>query len=162
MSRLSKKKQLPVIIVCENIRSAYNVGSIFRCADAARVQEIILVGITPTPLNKKVKKTSLGAEKTVPWRHLWNRETCIQDLQKKKFTILALESTKNSKPYSSFRATFPLALIVGNEVEGIDVSTLAKADHIIQIPMRGKKESLNVSHATAVVLFDFARKYFKK
>jgi tRNA G18 (ribose-2'-O)-methylase SpoU len=102
MSRLSKKKKLPVIIVCENIRSAYNVGSIFRCADAARVQEIILVGITPTPLNKKVKKTSLGAEKTVPWRHLWNRETYIQDLQKKKFKFLPLnlQRTPSRIPHS--------------------------------------------------------------
>ncbi len=146
-------------LVLDNIRSAHNVGAIFRTADAAGVEKIYLIGTTPAPIDRfgrtrpDIQKTALGAEKSVAWEHVSNTEPFLKQLKKEGVTILALEQHEKSKDYKKIKLKGATALIVGNEVEGIPESILKKADHIIEIPMRGKKESLNVSVATGIALF---------
>jgi len=149
------------VLVLHNIRSIHNVGSIFRTADAAGVSRIILSGYTPTPLDrfndprKDFIKVSLGAEKSVPWSTVKTLRPTLTRLKKDGYTILALEQSSVSTPLFSYKSKKDerAVLIVGNEVRGIAKGTLALADHIVEIPMRGKKESLNVSVAAGVALF---------
>ena len=158
-----------IFLILHNIRSAYNVGSIFRTADGAGVSKIYLCGISPTPpthevvgapttsvgATNKILKTSLGAEKTVPWEY--NKQTwrLLRKLKVKneKLKIIALEQMPNSKNIFKFKPRFPLALIVGNEVRGLNKKILSYADKIVEIPMFGKKESLNVAVATGIALY---------
>ena len=154
--RDSRKK---VFLILHNIRSVYNVGSIFRTADAAGVAKIYLTGYTPAPLDrfgktrKDLAKVALVAEKMVPWEHCLKIKTLLQRLRKENIKIAALEQAENSINYKTFKLTRPTALILGNEVSGIEKNVLKLCDRTIQIPMRGKKESLNVSVATGIALF---------
>lgn len=141
-------------MVLDNLRSAYNVGSIFRTADAYKVSQLFLTGYTPTPLNRKVAKTSLGAENYVSWQYRTYGVSCIKQLKKDQVKIICLENgVRRSKPIFSFKPVLPIAVVVGNEVEGIKKSILRLADEIIYIPMYGKKESFNVSVAVGIFLF---------
>jgi len=156
-----KKKE--VILILHNIRSAYNVGSIFRTADAAGVSKIYLSGYTPAPINnfkkenKMIIKTALGAEKSIPWNKISNIGDLIKNLNKEKIEIVALEQSKKSINYKKFKRKNKIAIILGNEVNGISKAILDKCDKIIDIPMKGKKESLNVSVAAGVALFEIIR-----
>ncbi|MBI3632329.1 MAG: TrmH family RNA methyltransferase [Candidatus Vogelbacteria bacterium] len=148
-----------VVLVLDNIRSTYNVGSIFRIADCAGVSKIYLVGVTPDPIDrfgrerKDIAKVALGAEKTVSWGHVRDIKILIKNLKKDGLEIVALEQSPNSINYKKFKPKFPLALVLGEEVKGIGVDTLKFCDKIIEIPMAGQKESLNVSVATGIALF---------
>ncbi|MBI2098033.1 MAG: RNA methyltransferase [Candidatus Vogelbacteria bacterium] len=144
-------KQLSLIL--HNIRSAYNVGAIFRTADAAGVKKIYLCGYTPTPANPKVAKTSLGAEKSVVWKKCFSTGRLIEELKSKGVKIVALEQTPASLDYRRFKPVFPLAVIVGNEVKGLSVTIIKRADSVCHIPMRGKKESLNAAVAAGVFIY---------
>jgi len=146
-------KEQEIYLILHNIRSAYNVGSIFRTADAAGVKKIYLCGYTPTPDNQKVVKTSLGAEKYVPWEYHKQTWQLLKKIKIKKIHIIALEQTKKSVDYRQFKPRFPLALVVGNEVKGLSKKILTYADKIIAIPMYGRKESLNVAVATGIALY---------
>ena len=137
-------------VVCDNIRSLENVGSIFRTSDALGVSKIFLCGITGYPPNEKISKASLGAEKTVPFEYHWQTWRVIDKLKKSKVKIIALENIKGSVPFTKFNPQFPLALVLGNEIKGVSKSVLKKADKIIHLPMHGHKESLNVSVAFGV------------
>jgi len=137
-------------IICDNIRSLENIGSIFRTADALGVDKIFLGGICGKPPHHKISKTALGAENNVPWEHHWQIWRIIDKLKKEKVNIIALEQTKNSIPYTKFKPKFPLALIIGNEVKGVSNGIIKRADKIIHLPMQGKKESLNVSVAFGI------------
>jgi len=147
------------ILVLDNIRSVENVGSIFRTAEGLRVSQIILAGITPTPLDrfgrerKDFSKVSLGAEKLVKWKYEKDTESIIGGLKKEGFFIVALEQTKSSRDLKDINVPDKFALIVGNEVEGVSKKALDASDEIVEIPMAGEKESLNVSVATGVTLF---------
>ena len=132
-------------VICDNIRSLENVGSIFRTADALGVTKIYLCGITGKPPQHKISKTALGAEETIPWEHVKQVGRLIEKLKKGKINIVALEQDKKSVLYTKFKPKFPLALIIGNEVKGVSKKTLEKCDKIIELPMNGKKESLNVA-----------------
>lgn len=153
------KKSSGVDLILHNIRSVYNVGSIFRTADAAGVSKIYLTGYTPTPLDrfgrprKDIAKVALGAEKTVPWEHVPNIKPLLKKLKKEKTAIVAVEQSPRSKDYKKFKSSGRTALILGNEVGGIEKNILKQCDHVLEIPMRGEKESLNVSVAAGVVLF---------
>ncbi len=157
----------PITLIVDNVRSSENVGSFFRTADAVGVQQVILVGITPRPLDKfnrpdnKIAKTALGAEKDIAWQYSKTMVPAIKKLKKDGYTVLALEQDKNSVDYRSVLKQKglgrKLAIIVGNEVTGIKKNTLQYADFIVEIPMRGNKESLNVSVATGVVLYELSR-----
>ncbi|MDP3762514.1 MAG: RNA methyltransferase, partial [bacterium] len=140
-------------LILHNIRSLYNVGSIFRTADGAGVSKIYLTGYTPLP----AVKTALGAEKYVPWEKIRYIVSLLGRLKKEKVKIIALEQAEGAIDYRKFRPKFPLALVLGNEVRGLSKALLKKCDKIIQIPMRGKKESLNVSVAAGVALFSLIR-----
>lgn len=147
--------RLPIVIVVDNVRSLFNVGSIFRSADGAGVAHLYLCGITPTPENHKLAKTALGAEVTVPWRYFPNSLDCIALLRRDGYLIWALEETPAA--HSIFDAPLPvaaLALIIGNEVCGVDPALLAAADATVALPMVGIKRSLNVATAfgAAVIL----------
>jgi 23S rRNA (guanosine2251-2'-O)-methyltransferase len=141
-------------VVCDNIRSLENIGSIFRTADALGVTKIYLCGISGTPPNHKIAKTALGAEKTIPFEYCKQTWRLVETLKKQKISIVALEQSKKAILYTKFKPTFPLALIIGNEVKGISKKILEKADSIIYLPMNGKKESLNVSVAFGVAGYE--------
>lgn len=156
-----------MIIILDNIRSLFNVGSIFRTADAVGAEKIYLCGITPEPVDRfgrirsQLAKVSLGAEKTVEWEHIKSTSKLIDKLKKEKYKIFAVEQDKKAIPYYKLKP-FDLAqgknknknvFIFGNEVEGISKTILKKADKILEIPMAGKKESLNVSVSAGIILF---------
>ena len=144
-------------VVCDNIRSLENIGSIFRTSDALGVDKIFLCGISGYPPNEKIAKSALGAEKTVLFEHHWHTWRVIDKLKKQGAKIIAIEKTRGATLYDDFKPEFPLALIVGNEVKGISENIPKKADKIIYLPMLGKKESLNVS-----VAFGVAGYYIRK
>jgi len=147
------------ILILHNIRSTHNVGAIFRTADAAGIEKIYLTGYTPTPLDRfgrersDVAKTALGAEKTIPWEYAKTLMPLLKKLKKEKITIIAIEQTPGSVDYKKVKVPTRIAFLVGNEVKGISKQALAACDVIAEIPMSGKKESLNVSVATGVALF---------
>jgi len=137
-------------VICDNIRSLENIGSIFRTADALGVKKIFLCGISGQPPHHKISKTALGAEKTIPFEYCKQTWRLIDKLKKDKIYIVALEQDKGAVEYTKFKPKFSLALIVGNEVKGISKKILDKSDKIIFLPMLGQKESLNVSVAFGV------------
>ena len=143
-------------VICDDIRSLENIGSIFRTSDALGVSKIFLCGISgkvpawETGLHKKIAKTALGAEKTVAFEYYKNIERLIEKLKKDKINIIALEQDEKAIDYRKFKSKFPLALILGNEVKGVSKKILKKCDKIIYLPMQGKKESLNVSVAFGI------------
>ncbi len=152
-------KEKHTILILHNIRSAHNVGSIFRTADAAGVSKIYLTGYTPTPLDrfgrpqKEIAKTALGAEQTLPWKQYKNIGTLMRMLKRDGYFLIAVEQSQDSVHYSAVRTHAKTAFLVGNEVRGISKQLLAQCDVVAEIPMRGKKESLNVGVATGVALF---------
>ncbi len=148
--------------ILHNIRSSYNVGAIFRTADAVGIEKIYLTGYTPNPAkDKKIEKTALGAEKYVSWETYKNISYLIRKLKKARFKIIALEQSEKSIPYYKFKPKFNIALILGNEVRGLNKKILEKCDYILEIPMFGKKESLNVAVAFGIVAYDLKLKIEK-
>ncbi len=150
-------------LILHNIRSVYNVGSIFRTADAAGIEKIFLTGYTPAPTDRfgrersDFSKVSLGAEKTVAREQIKNVYGAIKKLKEEGYTIAAIEQAPNSTSLFDFKATDKkLALVLGNEVRGLSKAILAKCDVVLEIPMRGKKESLNVSVAAGIAMFTVA------
>lgn len=137
-------------VICDNIRSLENIGSIFRTADAIGATKIFLCGISGIPPNHKISKTALGAEKVIPFEYVRQTGRLVDGLKKKKVFMIALEQDKKAVSYTKIKPKFPLALIIGNEVKGISKRILKKTDKIIYLPMRGKKESLNVAVAFGV------------
>ena len=151
-----------MVAILHNVRSLHNVGSIFRTADAAGIEKLYLCGITPEPLDRfgvirqQVGKVSLGAEKTVPWEKAASTSRLIDKLKKDGYKIFALEQSDRSIPYNKVRAftrQSKVALVVGHEVKGLPASILKKADRILEIPMAGEKESLNVGVAFGIAVF---------
>ncbi len=144
-------------VICDNIRSLENIGSIFRTADALGVAKIYLCGISGRPPHQKISKTALGAEKTVAWEYHKQTWRLIENLKQEKIQIISLEQTKNSIDYKKLKPKFPLALVIGNEVKGISKKVLSVSDKIIYLPMKGKKESLNVSVAFGVAGYEIIK-----
>lgn len=148
-----------VNLILHNIRSAHNIGSIFRTADAVGVSKIFITGYSPSPLDKfgrsvkEIAKTALGAEKDIPWEYEKNASKVIKKLKAEKFQIIAIEQSKNSQDYKKVKPKFPVAFILGNEVKGISKPLLESCDVIAEIPMIGNKESLNVAVSAGVALF---------
>ena len=156
---MKKVKEKKIFIILHNIRSVHNVGSIFRTADAAGVSEIFISGYTPTPIDrfgryrKDVSKSALGAEKTVKWKYFKTAKQAIESLKKEKVFIVAAEQDKYAIDYRKLKYSYPVAFVFGNEVKGLSKQTLSYCDKISEIPMQGKKESLNVSVAAGIILF---------
>ena len=158
--RKSSQSRLPFCVVLNSIRSLYNVGSIFRTADAAGVSRVVLCGYTPRPVDKfnrvqkEIAKTALGGEKSIPWIYEKSAAKALKDLNKEGFMIVAVEQAESSVNYRKLKVPQKVALVVGNEVKGLPKKILNVCDVIIEIPMRGEKESLNVGVAMGVVLFN--------
>lgn len=151
-------------LILPNIRSCHNVGAMFRTADACGFDKIYLIGYTPLPPRKEIAKVALGAENSVPWEYKKSLVRLISTLKRDKYTIIALEKTEGSVELSSLTKKSlgeKIALIVGNEVEGIDKKTLKKSDQIAHIPMRGIKESLNVSIAAGIAMYAISQKFLE-
>jgi 23S rRNA (guanosine2251-2'-O)-methyltransferase len=155
--RQSEKNQ--IIVVLENIRSAYNVGSVYRTADAFLLQSLYICGYTAHPPHKEIKKTALGAEETVDWRYFNKSSEAIEELRKEGYKVFAVEQAADSCPLQQveFDKNGKVAVIFGNEVSGVEQSTLALCDGCIEIPQLGMKHSLNIATAAGVVLWELVR-----
>jgi tRNA G18 (ribose-2'-O)-methylase SpoU len=155
------KNKMDTIVILDNIRSTFNVGSIFRTADALGVGQIILGGTTPTPVDrfgrerKDIAKVSLGAEKSVPWKYEKDVLGAIKKLKKEGYQIIAVEQAENSVDYKAIKINkkSKIVFVLGAEVDGVNKKILKLADVIAEIPMQGVKESLNVSVSFGVALF---------
>ena len=152
-------ERLPVCVLLENLRSAYNVGSYFRTADAAAVERLILCGITAFPPNKGVLKTALGAENTVRWEHHAHGVAAARTALDAGYELAAIETSVHSVDLFDWQPRFPVCLVFGNEVDGVTPEVLALCDTHIRIPMLGFKHSLNVATAGGIVLYELLRKY---
>jgi len=146
-----------MFLVLYNIRSRFNVGAVFRTADAAGVKKIFLCGITPAPPHPKINKVALGAEKYIPFEYHKQTVRLLKKLKSQGLQLAVLEQSKKSVPYYDFRPKNETVLILGNEVKGLPYKILNLADKIIEIPMHGRKESLNVAVAAGIVLFEFVK-----
>jgi tRNA G18 (ribose-2'-O)-methylase SpoU len=153
-------EKIPIIVVLENIRSAYNVGSVFRTADAFLLQAIFICGYTCTPPHKEIKKTALGAEDTVEWKHFESTNLAIQELHELGYTVFAVEQAEGSALLNKidYKVGDKVAVIFGNEVSGVEQSTILQCASCIEIPQLGMKHSLNIATAAGVVLWELVRK----
>ncbi|MBS1497143.1 MAG: RNA methyltransferase [Bacteroidetes bacterium] len=151
--------KIPVIAVLENIRSAYNVGSVFRTADAFLLQAVYITGYTAQPPHKEIKKTALGAEESVTWRHFANANDAVLQLKADGYKVFAVEQVSNSLMLQKmqFGANEKVAVIFGNEVAGVEQQTILQCDGCIEIPQFGMKHSLNIATAAGVVLWEIVR-----
>ena len=149
----------PISICLNNVRSLYNVGAIFRIADGIRAGKVYLCGITGKPPDRFITKTALGAEESVPWEY--HKDVCdlLQKLKASGHQIIAMEHVEQSIDYADVKINFPLCLIVGNEVNGVDSDVLSLSDLAVEIPMLGEKNSLNVAVAAGIVAYRFLREY---
>lgn len=150
------------ILILEDIRSVENAASIFRTAEGLGVKKIILIGTTPAPTDRfgrkrqDFAKVSLGSENMIEWEYSKEITPVLAMLKENNFQIISLEQAENSQNIKSFNPRDQFALIVGNEVEGVSPNTLSHSDAVVEIPMQGEKESLNVSVATGIALFKLA------
>lgn len=150
----------PVRLVVHNVRSIHNVGSMFRTSDGARIEHVHLTGFTGTPDHKDLHKTALGAQDAVAWTQHDDPIPLLRQLRENGYTVAALEQTDASQPTHEVPSGyFPLALVVGNEVRGIEESVLDAADVALEIPQYGTKISLNVSVAYGIAVYDLIRQY---
>lgn len=145
------------ILVLPDIRSAHNVGAMFRTADGAGVDKIYLTGYTAQPPHPGLVKVSLGAEKWLPWEYTSQSWRLLKKLREMRYNIIALEQTSQSVEINKWRPKFPLALVLGNEVSGVNKSLLKYCDEAVEIPMRGQKKSLNVSVAAGIALYHISQ-----
>ncbi|MCL4794870.1 MAG: RNA methyltransferase [Bryobacteraceae bacterium] len=150
---------LPVVLVLDHVRSAYNTGAFFRTADAAGVERLYLCGITAAPANAAVRKTALGAEETVSWEYNADALVPLRSLRARGFEIAAIETSERAVDLFDWRPRFPLCVVFGNEVDGLAPAVLEACDTHVRLPMLGRKHSLNVATAGGVVVFEILRKY---
>ena len=158
-TEFQEARKLPVVLLMENIRSMHNVGSVFRTADAFLVQGIYLCGFTPRPPHRDIHKTALGATETVEWTYFATTAAAVVALREAGYTVFAVEQTEGSVPLQEVCSRFsgPLAVVFGNEVEGVSEEALAVCDGAIEIPQWGMKHSLNISIAAGIVLWEMVR-----
>jgi len=163
VEEFKRSDKTPVIAVLENIRSAYNVGSVFRTADAFLLEGIYLTGYTCIPPHKEIKKTALGAEDSVEWKHFVTAGEAIEELKRNGYKVYAVEQVVNSLSLEQFNFDNheKIAVIFGNEVTGVEQETIIKCDGCIEIPQLGMKHSLNIATAAGVVLWEIVRSRMK-
>ena len=165
MNRISvtdfhKEKKLPLTIILDDIRSFYNIGSIFRTSDAFRVEKIIICGITACPPSVEIHKTALGAEDSVDWQYYENIFTAIDELRRNNYMIVAVEQVEGSTKLNNWnlKKNTKYALILGNEVKGVKQDVVNICDECLEIPQYGTKHSLNVSCTASIVIWEYFRK----
>lgn len=154
-----KQEKIPIIVILEDVRSLLNVGSVFRTSDAFNVEAIYLCGITGTPPNKEIHKSALGSTESVSWKYFATTKEAIKELKEKEYKIYAIEQTKEAIMLHKFDCIInqKKVLIFGNEVEGVQQSTINQCDGVIEIPQYGTKHSLNVSVSAGIVLWEMIR-----
>jgi len=146
-------ERAPVQVVLDNIRSAFNVGSMFRTADAGAAEHLHLCGMTAHPPHLKLEKTALGAFEYVPWTYHERTRDCLEGLRAAGVAVVGIEVAEDAVPLQEFTWPRPVAIVLGNEVTGIHPRNLARCDAVVRIPMRGYKNSINVATAFGVVLY---------
>jgi tRNA G18 (ribose-2'-O)-methylase SpoU len=146
-----------IYVLAHNIRSMHNIGSIFRTSDGAGVSKVYLAGYCACPPRKEISKTALGAEEYIPWEFHKDPIQLIKRLKREGVQIISLERTESDKNIFNIRPKYPFCLIVGNEIEGISEELLEMSDKIVEIPMKGMKESLNVSVAFGIGIYALAK-----
>ena len=163
VEEFKRSEKIPIIIVLENVRSAYNVGSVFRTADAFLTEAIYIIGYSAKPPHKEIKKTALGAEGTVEWKYFKTTGEAIEDLKNKKYKVFAVEQAEGSYALQTLSVDLKekVAVIFGNEVTGVEQSTIQLCDGCIEIPQLGMKHSLNIATAVGVVLWELVRTKIK-
>ncbi|NDW17419.1 TrmH family RNA methyltransferase [Dysgonomonas sp. 216] len=156
-------EKIPLIIVLDNIRSLNNIGSVFRTSDAFLIEAIYLCGITATPPNNEIHKTALGAEDSVSWLYFEETTDAIKQLKDKNYTVFAIEQVENSIPLEEVKLNpaNKYAVVLGNEVKGVQQSVVNMCDNSIEISQYGTKHSLNVSVTTGIIIWDFFKQLYK-
>ncbi len=159
VDEFKQSEKFPIIVVLENIRSAYNVGSVFRTCDAFLIEAIYIIGYSAKPPHKEIKKTALGAEETVSWKYFKTTAEAIDELKTRKYKVYAVEQAEGSYKLhaANFKQNEKIAVVFGNEVTGIDQSTILLCEGCIEIPQLGMKHSLNIATAAGVVLWELIR-----
>lgn len=165
MNRISVQQfheieKIPLVVVLDHVRSLYNVGSVFRTSDAFRVNEVVLCGITATPPHTEIHKTALGAEESVSWRYFKDTMEAAQSLRSEGYTLLAIEQCEGSMMLQDFQPdkTKKYAVILGNEVNGVQQSVIDSCDGCLEIPQFGTKHSMNVSVTAGIIIWHFAQR----
>lgn len=159
VDEFKEAEKLPLIVVLDNVRSTYNVGSVFRTCDAFRVEMLCLCGITACPPNIEIHKTALGAEDSVAWRHFDSTMDCAEWLKKEGYTLLSIEQCEGSTMLHEFAIDKEkkYAVVMGNEVKGVQQEIVDISDGCIEIPQFGTKHSMNVSVTTGMIIWEFAK-----
>ena len=150
--------QLPVVVVLDNLRSAYNVGNIFRVAEATRAEKIVACGYTAAPPHEKLEKTARGCDKLVPCEHAATSLEAVRRLQADGYHVYAIETVKDAPLYWDAEIQFPAAFVLGNEALGIAEEALELCDGFVALPALGQKNSINVGNCASVILFDCVRR----
>lgn len=153
-------KKLPLVVVLDNVRSMYNVGSVFRTADAFRIEKICLCGITSTPPHSEIHKTALGAEMSVDWQSYADAVQAVKDLKEQGYYVYSIEQVEGSVklPELKLEKDTKYAVVLGNEVKGVDQEVVDISDGCIEIPQYGTKHSLNVSVTAGIIMWSFLEK----
>lgn len=160
IEEFKKIDKYPVTIVLDNVRSQNNIGSVFRTADAFRIEKVVLTGICSTPPNKEIHKTALGAEDSVEWEYYETCLTAIETLKQQGYVIISIEQVEGSVSLEDFNVdeNQKYALVLGNEVKGVDEEVVKASNYAIEIPQEGTKHSLNVSITAGIVMWEFFKK----
>ena len=159
IEEINNYKRNPIYVLCDNIRSIFNVGAIFRTSDAAFIEKLYLCGYTPYPPRKEIEKVALGATETVPWEYYKDPLDIIKKLKEENIKIAVLEITDRKNLIWNIQKTdFPVCLILGNEITGVSKEIIEFADTSFELPMLGMKQSLNVSVAYGVAVYEMVRK----
>lgn len=162
VEQFRQASKLPLVVVLDNVRSLYNIGSLFRTADTFRLQALYLCGITATPPHNEIHKTALGAEDAVSWQHFTTATEAVNQLHQAGYEVYALEQAEGSSMLPHFTDTLKpdrrYAIVLGNEVKGVEQEAIDLCDGCIEIPQLGTKHSLNVAVAGAITIWEFARK----
>lgn len=157
VGQFKEASKLPVAVLLDNVRSLHNIGAVFRTADAFRIEKLCLCGITGTPPSAEIHKTALGAEDSVAWQYFADSMDAARNLKDEGFVLAALEQAEGSVMLDAWQpdTSVKYALVIGNEVRGVDQRLVDECDVCLEIPQAGTKHSLNVSVATGIALWDF-------
>jgi len=159
ITKINEYKRNPVYVICDSIRSIFNVGAIFRTSDAAFIEKLYLTGYTPYPPRKEIEKVALGATESVPWEYCKDPMDTVLKLKSEGIKIAVLEITDSKNLiWNITKKDFPLCLVLGNEISGVSKEIIDIADTSLEIPMLGMKQSLNVSVAYGIAVFEMVRK----
>ena len=159
VEEFQRVEKMPLVVVLDDVRSMHNVGSVFRTADAFRVSDVVLCGITGRPPHAEIHKTALGAEDSVSWHYFPTALEAVENLRSEGYTILSIEQVEHSTKLPSFHPELgrKYAVVLGNEVKGVHQEVVDASDGCIEIPQLGTKHSLNVSVTAGIIIYEFAR-----